>query len=130
MVRSHKGEKRIMRNFYYVYVLLSLKDNNFYIGFTNDLERRTKEHKQGKNISTKSRLPVELIYFEGHLSKEDTMRRESYFKTAKGKTSLRQILKESLQSTAPGSGMYLSQYSGACPAPERNEWFRVNKQGS
>lgn len=86
------------KNFFFVYVLLSLKDHKFYIGFTNDLERRIKEHERGKNISTNSRLPVKLIYFEGHLSKEDALRRESYFKTTKGKTTLRQILKEYLNS--------------------------------
>lgn len=85
-----------MQNFYYTYVLLSQKDNQFYIGFTNDLDRRLSEHQQGKNISTSKRLPVELIYFEGHRSKEDSMRRESYFKTTKGKTTLKQILREYL----------------------------------
>ena len=29
---------------YFVYVLLSLKDGKFYIGFTSDLNRRLKEH--------------------------------------------------------------------------------------
>ena len=86
-----------MENFHYTYVLLSQKDNNFYIGFTDNLERRLKEHEQGKNISTSKRLPVKLIYFEGHLSKEDAMRRESYFKTTKGKVTLKQILRESLK---------------------------------
>ena len=46
---------------FYVYVLISLKDKKFYIGFTNDLKRRLKEHNSGKNISTKSRLPLKLI---------------------------------------------------------------------
>ena len=86
-----------MNNFYYIYVLLSQKDGKFYIGFTNDLKRRVKEHKQNKNISTSKRLPLKLIYFEGHLSKEDAMRRECYFKTAKGKTTLKQMLRESLK---------------------------------
>lgn len=85
-----------MQNFYYTYVLLSLKDNQFYIGFTNDLARRLSEHQQGKNISTSKRLPVELIYFEGHRSKDDAMRRESYFKRTKGKTTIKQILRDSL----------------------------------
>ena len=82
---------------YYVYVLLSLKDKKFYIGFTNDLKRRLKEHNSGKNISTKSRLPLELIYYEAHLSKADAERRERYFKTTKGKSTLRQMLRESLK---------------------------------
>ena len=86
-----------MQNFYYVYVLLSLKDNKFYIGLTNDLDRRLKEHEQGKNTSTAQRLPIKLIYFEGHLSKEDASKRETYFKTTKGRTTLKQILKNSLQ---------------------------------
>jgi len=86
-----------MGEFYYVYVLLSAKDNNFYIGFTNDLDRRLQEHNQGKNISTAKRLPLKLIYFEGHLSKEDAIRRENYFKTTKGKTTLKQILRDNLR---------------------------------
>ena len=81
---------------YYVYVLLSLKDKKFYIGYTNNLKRRLNEHNSGKNISTKSRLPLKLIYYESHLSKADAARREKYFKTAKGKSTLRQMLRESL----------------------------------
>jgi len=82
---------------YYVYVLLSLKDKKFYIGFTNDLKRRLKEHDSGKNISTKSRRPLKLIYYEAHLSKADAERRERYFKTTKGKSTLKQMLRESLK---------------------------------
>jgi putative endonuclease len=87
-----------MHGFYYTYVLLSQKDNQFYIGFTNDIDRRLSEHQQGKNISTSKRLPVKLLYFEGHLAKEDAMRRELYFKTTKGKVTLKQVLRESLNS--------------------------------
>ena len=82
---------------FYVYVLLSQKDEKFYIGFTGDLQRRLKEHNSGKNISTKSRLPLKLIYYESHLSKTDTERREKYFKTIKSKSTLRQMLRESLR---------------------------------
>jgi len=82
---------------YYVYVLLSFKDDKFYIGFTADLKRRLKEHNSGKNISTKSRRPLKLIYYEAHLSKLDAERRERYFKTTKGKASLKQMLRNFLQ---------------------------------
>ncbi len=82
---------------YYVYVLLSSKDKKFYIGFTNDLKRRLKEHNSGKNISTKPRSPLELLYYEAHLSKADAMRRERYFKTTKGKSTLKQMLRKSLE---------------------------------
>lgn len=85
-----------MLGFHYLYILLSQKDHLFYIGVTNDLKRRLAEHQQGKNVSTAKRLPLELLYFEGHRSREDAERRERYFKTAKGKTTLRQVLRESL----------------------------------
>ncbi len=57
-------------------------------------KRRLKEHNDGKSSSTKSRRPLKLIYYEAHLSKEDAMRRESYFKTSKGKSTLRQIFRD------------------------------------
>lgn len=82
--------------FWYVYVLRSKKDHLFYIGSTNNLKRRLEQHRRGENISTAKRLPLELLYFEGHLSKADMLRREKYFKTTKGKVTLRQVLRESL----------------------------------
>jgi len=81
---------------YYVYVLISLRDNKFYIGFSEDVQQRFSEHNSGKNVSTKSRRPFKLLYYEAHLSKEDALRRERYFKTAKGKTTLGQMLRNSL----------------------------------
>ncbi|MCK4251298.1 GIY-YIG nuclease family protein, partial [candidate division WOR-3 bacterium] len=32
---------------YYVYVLKSQKDNNFYTGYTKNLQKRTEEHNKG-----------------------------------------------------------------------------------
>ncbi len=81
---------------HYVYVLLSLKDNKFYIGYSSDLKRRLKEHETGGSNSTKKRLPFKLVYYEAHTNKEDAKRREKYFKTSKGKSSLKQILRNGL----------------------------------
>lgn len=83
--------------FWYVYVLRSQKDQMFYIGSTNDLERRVQQHQRGENVSTSKRLPVELFYFEGHRSKDDALRREKYFKTTKGKVTLRQMMRDALK---------------------------------
>jgi len=82
---------------FYVYVLLSLKDNNFYVGFSEDVKKRLADHNAGRNTSTKPRRPFELIYYEAHLSKEDALRREAYFKTSKGKSTLKQILRTTLR---------------------------------
>ncbi len=82
---------------YYVYVLLSLKDKKFYIGFSEDINKRLADHNAGRNASTKPRRPFEVIYYEAHLNKEDALRREAYFKTTKGKSTLRQMLRTTLQ---------------------------------
>lgn len=81
---------------YYVYVLLSFRDKKFYIGFSEDVKKRLEDHNAGRNTSTKTRRPLKLIYFEAHLCKKDALRREFYFKTAKGKSTLRLMLRDSL----------------------------------
>jgi putative endonuclease len=65
---------------FYVYVLKSIKDDKCYIGSTNDLKRRLKEHNQGLVISTKPRKPFKLIYYEAYLSEKDARKRESSLK--------------------------------------------------
>ena len=44
-----------------IYILKSLKDDNLYLGRTNNFERRFQEHNDGKVSSTKSRKPFVLL---------------------------------------------------------------------
>lgn len=80
--------------FYYVYVLQSLKADWIYVGSTSDIRQRFKSHNDGENLSTKGYAPFKLIFYEAYLSKKDALRREEYFKTTKGKTTLRTMLKK------------------------------------
>ncbi len=73
---------------YYTYVLRSKKDNDSYIGFTDNLEKRFAEHNGGKVKSTKNRRPFNLIYYEACLNKQDAVKREKYFKTEFGRRFL------------------------------------------
>ncbi len=82
--------------YYYVYVLLSLKDGKKYTGYTKDLSSRFEAHQKGKVVSTKHRRPFELIYFEGCLSQQDALKREKYLKTHYGKMFLGNRLKSYL----------------------------------
>jgi putative endonuclease len=81
-------------NWHYVYVLLSQKDKNLYIGYTQDLETRLKKHNAEENFSTKSRTPLEYIYVEACKNKIDANRREMYLKTTQGGRFLKIRLKE------------------------------------
>ena len=82
---------------FYVYILISEKDNNFYIGYTDDLKRRIEEHKQEKVKSTKSRLPIKLLCYEAYPTKKEALLRERYLKSSDGKKDIRKRLQYSLK---------------------------------
>lgn len=82
---------------YCVYILFSIKDRQLYVGYTNNLERRIKEHFDGKVISTKNRMPLKLIYYETYLKWSDARRRETYLKGGNGRTQLKIQLQDILR---------------------------------
>ena len=57
--------------------ILECVDGSLYTGSTNDLERRIREHQNGKGANyTRSRLPVELVYYEEYSRIDDAFFRE------------------------------------------------------
>ncbi len=78
---------------YYVYVLKSKKDGNFYVGCTGNLRKRLAEHNNGDVLSTRYRVPFELMYYEASRSKSDALHREKYLKSTYGKRYIRARLK-------------------------------------
>lgn len=81
---------------HYVYVLRSLNDRQFYVGLTNNLPKRIEEHNSGKVESTRRRVPLDLVYWEGCLNRHDAALREKYLKTAWGKLYLKNRMKSYL----------------------------------
>lgn len=81
---------------YYVYVLLSVVDDNLYVGFTNNLEKRIEEHNRGKNFSTKLRVPLKLIFYEALPTLEEATEREKFYKSGRGHEVLYKILFKTL----------------------------------
>jgi len=65
---------------YWVYIIKSKKNNSLYIGSTPDLEKRIKEHNDGKSLFTKKYKPWILVYTEGYFLKEDALYREKSLK--------------------------------------------------
>lgn len=61
--------------------MLRCADGTLYCGWTNRLEERLATHNAGKGGKyTRSRLPVELVYFETFATKEEAMSREWHLK--------------------------------------------------
>ncbi|MBQ3457968.1 MAG: GIY-YIG nuclease family protein [Synergistaceae bacterium] len=65
---------------FFVY-LLRCSDNSLYCGWTTDLEKRIEAHNSGRGAKyTKSRRPVELVYYEECENKSAAMKREWFIK--------------------------------------------------
>lgn len=63
-----RGYQRIidMLSGNYIVYMLRMNDNSLYTGITNDLEKRLKDHAQGRGSKyVKSRLPFKLVYMQG-----------------------------------------------------------------
>ncbi len=64
----------------YVYLLRSLKDEKFYVGWTTDLKGRIEEHNRGRSAYTRSRRPWRLVGYEEYPSIEEAKGRERVLK--------------------------------------------------
>ncbi len=81
----------------YVYVLWSKEDRKFYIGYTKDLARRLQEHENRQCHTTLRMKNPKFIFCESFVAESDAKRREEYFKTTKGKKTLKLMLRDSLR---------------------------------
>ena len=85
--------------FYYVYILQSLKNDSFYIGYTSNLKKRFKEHNSGESKATKPFIPYKLIFYEAFLNRIDAKNREEYLKGGYGRKTIKGLMKKYLNST-------------------------------
>lgn len=76
-----------------VYVLKSKNFDKSYVGSTNNLDRRIKEHNSGKHNFTKKFMPWKIIYTEQYTSESEARRREKFLKTTPGRRFLKKIFK-------------------------------------
>ena len=64
--------------------MVRCRDGSLYTGYTNDLDNRIETHNSGRGVKyTRSRLPVELVYFDEFSTKEEAMSREWHIKRLK-----------------------------------------------
>ncbi|HLB66659.1 MAG TPA: GIY-YIG nuclease family protein [Candidatus Saccharimonadales bacterium] len=77
---------------FYIYVLRSKKNNRFYTGSTDNLDRRLIEHNSGKSRYTRLTRPFELVYYEAFNSRAEARRKEKYFKTGRARDELKRII--------------------------------------
>lgn len=61
---------------YFVYILVSAKDQSFYIGQTQNLYKRLESHNKGYNKSTKSKIPWKILHTWEVCSRSQAMKLE------------------------------------------------------
>ena len=77
---------------YCVYALKSEKDNRIYVGITNNLEQRIKEHNIGKTKSTKGYKPWKLLHFKEAETRLEARELEKQWKSGSGKEFLKKMI--------------------------------------
>ena len=80
----------------YIYAIYSKKTKRIYVGQTENIERRLKEHNNGLTKSIKFYIPWNLFYYEKTKDRKEARKKELYYKSGCGKEKLRVILKEFL----------------------------------
>ena len=85
--------------------LLRCRDGSLYAGWTNDLAARVKAHNAGDGAKyTRSRRPVELVYYEEFETREEAMRREWHLKRLTRQEKLALISRFRDRAEAQGAG--------------------------
>ena len=70
---------------HYTYVLNSIKRKYIYVGLTNNIERRFKQHQKGKEKTTAPYRPFQIILIEKYQTRLEARNREKYLKSGIGK---------------------------------------------
>ncbi|QDX91953.1 GIY-YIG nuclease family protein [Brevibacillus laterosporus] len=92
-IPSHKS--------HYVY-MLQCADGSLYTGYTTEMKRRLKQHREGKGAKyTRGRCPIELVYWEEGADRSWGLKREEQIKRLQRSTKERLIMfgDPSVQST-------------------------------
>ena len=75
-----------------VYILYSSSIDKYYVGFTNDLERRLLEHNRKKGKYTDVGIPWVVVHQEHYSLKSEAMKREKQIKQQKSRQYILSIL--------------------------------------
>ena len=70
--------------FYFVYLLISLKDFSYYVGSTENLSTRLKDHNNQRSRYSSGKVPWKLIWYSAFQDKSKAYKFERYLKEGSG----------------------------------------------
>ncbi|HNS34086.1 MAG TPA: GIY-YIG nuclease family protein [bacterium] len=80
---------------HYLYILKSARDSSYYIGYTDNIERRLYEHNNYVGRYTSSKKPWVLIYSEKYAEKSTALKRERQLKKMKSRKYINELIRAS-----------------------------------
>ena len=98
---------------YYAYIIKSRKNHRFYVGSTQNVKKRIKQHEQGQTKILKSQGSFDIVHVEEFATRVEAFRRERQIKSYKGGNAFRKLLTQDLLGTS------LSRLSLTSPAGSR-----------
>jgi putative endonuclease len=71
---------------YFTYIIKSQRNGKYYVGSSDDVQRRLQDHNWSRTPSTKTGIPWKLVYFEKYDTRSEAMTREYEIKAKKSKS--------------------------------------------
>ena len=81
-----------MEEQFYTYILYSTTKGRYYIGQTNNIEKRLLRHNNKEVRSTKHGLPWTLVYHEIFQTRSEAIKRERYLKSLKSRIVIKKLI--------------------------------------
>lgn len=72
--------------------ILKCVDDTYYVGSTNNMDRRLHQHNAGQSKSTKSRLPVELAFTKEFRTLKEARGFEHFIKRQRNKSFYEKLI--------------------------------------
>ena len=92
---GHRWDKLVLFMFY-TYILQSETNGRFYIGSTDDIERRLIEHNdpdyKGSKTTKRIKGPWVVVYSESFETRSEAMKREKQIKSWKSRKAILELL--------------------------------------
>jgi putative endonuclease len=79
---------------FYVYILKSLKNGSYYVGYSHNPNNRLEEHNTKKVKATRYKIPYRIVYTEEFKTETEARKREYYIKRQKSRKFLEGLLSD------------------------------------
>ena len=76
---------------YYLYILRSEKTNKIYIGHSQNVGKRLRQHNAGESDSTRFACDWAVVHTEAYSSRSLAMKREKFLKSGRGRKILKTL---------------------------------------